>query len=385
MRLPAAAAFFGGLMTKVNFAIVGSWDWDGSDTKKGINICRVNEKTGNLSAFRNYLPEVKCASTPEPGKDGMVYFADERKELKGRKTGGGGYVLAARLDEKGRMEVISEEQSMAVTPSCCCLDASGKYLVAVHHTSTRDSATKLKKNSKGKVVQEIIYDDAAVVLFEIGADGRIGKAVDFHCHKPENGRPSLLHSVYRMPGSSLLIVCDKGLDKVYSYAVSRGRLVLKDTLSVPEGSDPRYAAFNPGKNLFYVDNEQRSKLYTISVQKKTGKMKLLAETELMDQPLIGMASDVVITPDGKYVYTVLRMADMISVCSLDAKGIPHLVQCIPAGGSNARGMAISKDGVFLYVCNTESDVITVFRIQKDGRLKKSRDIPLSRPANIRFL
>ena len=156
-------------------------------------------------------------------------------------------------------------------------------------------------------------------------------------------------------------------------------------LEVPDGSDPRYAAFHPEKPLFYVNNEQTSKLYTVTIQKKTGRMKLLAETELMDQPLIGMASDTVISPDGKYVYTALRMADMISVCSLDAKGIPHLSECVPSGGSNARGMAFSKDGRFLYVCNTESDVITVFRVQTDGKLKKGREIRVSRPANLCFL
>ncbi|MBQ3459100.1 MAG: beta-propeller fold lactonase family protein [Solobacterium sp.] len=372
-------------MDKPNYAVIGSWDWDGSDTRKGITVCKVNEKTGNLSGFSNYLPDVKCGSTVACGKDGIIYFVDERKELKGRKTGGGGYVLAAKIDEKGRLEVVSEEQSMAVTPSYCCLDESGRYLIAVHHTSTRDSATKLKKNSKGEVVQEIIYDDAAVVLFTINSDGTIGKAVDFHCHAPKDGKASLLHSVYRLPGSDLLIVCDKGLDQVYCYAVRRGKLVLKDILEVPDGSDPRYAAFHPEKPLFYVNNEQTSKLYTVTIQKKTGGMKLLAETELMDQPLIGMASDVVISPDGKYVYTVLRFADLISVCSLDEKGIPSLVQTVPCGGSNARGMAFSKDGRFLYVCNTESDVITVFKVQADGKLKKGREIHVSRPANLCFL
>ena len=372
-------------MTKVSYAAVGSWDWDGSDTQKGVNICRVNEKTGTLSSFRNYVPDVKVGSPVVKGQDGFIYFVDERKELKGRKTGGGGYVFAAKVDEKGRLEVIFEEQSMAVTPSFCCLDQSGRYLIAVHHTSTRDSATKLMKNSKGRVIQEIVYDDAAVVLFEINSDGTIGKAVDFHCHAPKDGKVSLLHSVYRLPGSDLLIVCDKGLDQVYSYAIRRGRLILKDILEVPDGSDPRYAAFHPDKAMFYVNNEQTSKLYTVVIQKKTGRMKLLAETELLDQPLIGMASDVLISNDGRFVYTVLRFADIISVCSLDEKGIPSLVQTIPCGGANTRGMAFSKDGRFLYVCNTESDVITVFKVQADGKLKKGRDIHVSRPANLCFL
>lgn len=368
-----------------NYAVIGSWDWDGSDTQKGITVCRCSEKNGNLSSFRNYLPEVKCGSTPEAGKDNIIYFVEERKELRGRRTGGGGYVFAARIDEKGRAEIISEVPSMAVNPSYCCLDESGRYLIAVHHTSTRDSATVLKKNSRGKVIQEIISDDAAVVLFRINEDGTIGDPADFHAHSPEKGKVSLLHSVYRVPGSDLLIVCDKGLDKVYSYVIRRGRLVQKDALSVPEGSDPRYAAFHPDQNLFYVNNEQRSVLYTVSIQKKTGKMKLVHETELMDQPLIGMASDVVISQDGRYIYTALRFADVISVCAVNDKGIPELIQTVPAGGSNARGMALGKDGRFLYVCNTESDVITVFRIQKDGTLKKSRDIAVSRPANLRFL
>lgn len=372
-------------MKKNQYAVVGSWDWDGSDTQKGINICKVNESTGSLTMFRNYLPDLKCGSTAEAGRDGMIYFVDERKEQRGRKTGGGGYVLAARVDEKGRAEIISELPSMAVNPSYCCLDESGRYLAVVHHTSTRDSATVLKRTRKGEVQQKIIYDDAAVVLFELNADGSIGRAVDYHCHAARDGKASLLHSVYRMPGSDLLIVCDKGLDQIYSYRIRKGRLELRDTLDVPAGSDPRYAAFHPEKPLIYINNEQRTKLYTVSCQKRTGKLKMLAETELLDQPLIGMASDIVISADGRFVYTVLRFADMISVCRTDEKGIPQLLQTVPCGGVNARGMALSRDGRFLYCCNTESDVITVFRIQEDGTLKKSRNIAVSRPANLRFL
>ena len=370
-------------MEKNKLAVIGSWDWDGSDTQKGITVCRVNEKTGKLSGFANYLPDVKCASTPDAGKDNIIYFADEQKAPAGRKTGGGGKLYAAKINEKGKAEIISEVPSLGVNPSYCCIDASGKYLIAVHHTSSRDSATVLKKNRKGEVVQEIIYDDAAIVLFELNEDGTIGKPADYQCHKSKNGKVSLLHSVYRLPESDLLIICDKGLDQIYSYTIRKGKLVLKDTLKVPDGSDPRYAAFHPEKPLIYVCNEQRTCLYTVRCIKKTGRLQLIKETELIDEPLIAMASDIAVH-DG-YVYTALRFADVISVCRLDQRGIPKLIQTIPCGGVNARGIAISKDGRYLYSCNTESDVITVFRIQKNGTLKQSSEISVGRPSSLRFL
>ncbi len=364
------------------YAIIGSWDWDGTDTVKGVNTAAVNEKTGNLSRFRNYVPDVKSGCTAAV-RDNIIYFTDEQKTLKGNANGGGGYLYAAEVSSQGEIEIISQRPSLAVNPSYCTVDSTGRYLIAVHHGSSRNCATKIRKEN-GRIISEVVHDDAAAVLFELHADGTIGEAADAVFHEKE-GRQSHLHSIYNVPDSGLLLICDKGLDCIYTYAVRRGKLVLKDTLSLPEGSDPRYGAFHPVLPLFYANNEQRSVLYTVRFNKRTGKLKLIGETQLMDQPLIAMASDTVITADGKYLYTALRMADVISVCSADEKGMPHLIGTIDAGGKNARGINLSRDGRFLYVCNTESDVIAVFRIQPDGTLKKSREIPCSRPANIRFL
>ena len=366
-----------------NYAVIGSWDWDGTDTAKGMTIAEVSEKTGNLRILDNYLPDVKFGCTAAVRND-VIYFTDERKTLRDRRAGGGGYVYAAKITDHGKAEIISCVPSLGVNPSYCTCDNTGKYLIAVHHSSFKNCATKIRREN-GKIVSETVHDDAPAVLFALNEDGTVGKALDAVWHAPEGEKTSLLHSVYCVPGSDILVIFDKGLDRIYSYAVRRNRLILKDTLEVPEGSDPRYGAFHPVLPLFYGNNEQSTKLYTISISKKTGKMKICHETELMKEPMIAMASDIAITPDAEYLYTALRMADVIAVCRLDEKGIPSLIGTVEGGGRNARGMAVSRDGRYLYICNTESDVITVFRIQKNGMLKKSRDIPLSRPANLRFL
>ena len=98
-----------------------------------------------------------------------------------------------------------------------------------------------------------------------------------------------------------------------------------------------------------------------------------------------MSSDIMITPDGRFLYVALRGINQLISFELDEKGIPRRRGAICCGGINPRGLSIDPDGMFLYSCNTESDDITCFKIQEDGGLLKQESIKISRPANMMFL
>ena len=80
-------------MKKTIHAIAGSWDWDGTDTEKGLTLLEWNEKTGALTPADHILPQAKIGCTPVRGKRGVFYTVEETKTADGRQYGGGGFVL----------------------------------------------------------------------------------------------------------------------------------------------------------------------------------------------------------------------------------------------------------------------------------------------------
>lgn len=376
-------------MTIKSYAIVGCWDWDGSTKEKGLRVCRYHSETGHIELLSGILPEIKVGFQPLLHKNSKLYFVEEQKHTDNHKNGGGGYVYVVQFHpENERLFVVCRRESLGVNPCGCALSKSGEFLLVVHHTSTKDTATKLMRNVDGTITNKIIYDDAAIVLFRIAEDGCIQEVCDYAVHEPQNDKASLLHAVYSYHNH--FIICDKGLDCLYSYDVDeeQGKLRLQDTIHVEQGSKPRYCAFHPIKPLFYGSNEGCEKIYTYCCNPENGKLSVLCETSLHvkgEKEQGHMSSDIMITPDGRFLYVALRGINQLISFELDEKGIPRRRGAICCGGINPRGLSIDPDGMFLYSCNTESDDITCFKIQEDGGLLKQESIKISRPANMMFL
>jgi 6-phosphogluconolactonase (cycloisomerase 2 family) len=175
----------------------------------------------------------------------------------------------------------------------------------------------------------------------------------------------------------MLVVCDKGMDKVYTYRIDRenGKLVYLNAWSAPEvACFPRYAAFHPTKNVLYVNNENFAQLNAFHYDEETGalerfhKVYLLPEDPgMVDGKPVG-AQDILVHPNGRTLYCTLCGLNLIVVCRLDEDGVPTPVQQIQSRGNLPRGIALSPDGRFLLSGNMVSGDVTVFAADEDGRL-----------------
>lgn len=73
------------------------------------------------------------------------------------------------------------------------------------------------------------------------------------------------------------------------------------------------------------------------------------------------AQDILVHPDGKWLYVTLCGLNLIVVMKIDENGIPTVIQRIPSGGNLPRGLALSPDGRYLLAGNMVSGDITTFR------------------------
>jgi 6-phosphogluconolactonase len=97
-------------------------------------------------------------------------------------------------------------------------------------------------------------------------------------------------------------------------------------------------------------------------------------------------SDLRITSSGKYLYDLIRGADVISVFEVDeSSGKLARIQTMPIDASGPRGCALSPDERFLLVANVASGDVIALSVGDDGRLSPTGTrLELPRPGNVTF-
>lgn len=392
------------------FLYVGNWGFH--PAPKGISRFLYDEETGELELQETIRPDVAAGQLCLDGERGILYAVNERGD-RADEYGGGGSLLAFRIDrETGALTKISERDSLCPEPSYLCLDGSGKYILTCHCADPWH-VTKVVRRPDGTLGNEVLFDDAAVVMFRLNGDGSIGEACDYAVFPgnqklsptsqvnvdPVTGHIQLieiisrLHAVVISPDKEMLVACDKGMDKLYALKLDRenGRILHTDTFEAEWSSFPRYGAFHPTLPVFYSNSEYCSDIYAFHYDSARGKLDLLQRMPVLEKDPglvegkpVG-AQDILVHPDGRTLYVTLCGINSISVLSLDDQGLPTLVQTVESGGVLPRGIAISPDGRFLLSGNMVSGDITTFAIRGDGTLQPTGKVfPAVSPSALRF-
>lgn len=402
-------------MSKI-YVYVGNWSFEAKPAKgKGISIFEYLPENGDLKLIETICPEVAAGQLYLDAERGILYSNDECGERRGE-IGGGGYLLSFRIDRKtGKLTLINQKDSLSPEPSYLCLDKSRKYLVTCH-CSDPWHVTRIVKCPDGSYTNEVLFDDTALVMFRVNEDGSLGDVCDVAItpgtggkgeHSQVNVDPvsghiqlveviSRLHAVLASPSGEMLVTCDKGMDKVYTYRIDRdnGKLVFLNQWTAPEvACFPRYAAFHPDpeKKVLYVNNENFAQLNSFHYDEDTGalerfhKVYLLPEDPGMVEGKPVGAQDIMVHPNGKVLYCTLCGLNLIVVCRLDENGIPTPVQRIQSRGNLPRGIALSPDRRFLLSGNMVSGDITLFAADEEGLLTDTgKTFEAVSPSAIRF-
>lgn len=361
------------------FAVIGNWNFQ-KTSGKGLSSYSYDPKNAEMKHICTVREDISVGNQFVDNETGVIYVTYEERNLSGC-LGGGGYVLAFKIDmETGALSEISDKLSLAPLPSYIWVDKSKKYALVSNHI-TSNVITKVVRNPDGTYAPKTETDDAALVLYRLNDDGSLGDACDIYTipsadkilADPANPRYAggipHMHSVVGDPTSELFIVCDKGVDKVYSFGIDRenGKIIYKNEVTTAERSAPRYSVFHPTLPIIYENNENVTYIHTFRYDVESGALELLATNDLLQEHgAKGMPSDITISSDGKFLYACTRGADILSVFSLDENGIPTLIQTSPCGGNGPRGIKISPDGRFMFIANLDSGSVAIFMINDDG-------------------
>lgn len=394
------------------FLYVGNWSFQAKPEKgKGISVFEYEPEQGGLKLIGTVCPDVAAGQLYLAGKNLVLYSNDECGERRGE-IGGGGYLLAFRIDRStGKLTEINRVESLSPEPSYVTLDKTGKYLYTCH-CSDPFFVTKIVRREDGTYGNEVVFCDGGLMMFRVNEDGSIGPCCDVSLQEGAYGKGpnsvrrvdplsghvqftqviSRMHSVVPDPTGEIFAVCDKGMDRVYTYGADReqGKLKLLDTWQGDVGCFPRYSAFHPTLGLLYVNNERQDRVSVFRVD-AGGKLTLLKTCPVFPEGFVHPDAemcfqDIMVHPNGRMLYLTVGGYDIIVEMPLDADGMPVPGAVFSARGQQPRGIALSPDGRFLLSGNMVSGDITTFAVDEDGRLTDTgRTFEAVSPSALRFL
>ncbi|MCW5547757.1 MAG: lactonase family protein [Opitutaceae bacterium] len=306
-------------------------------------------------------------------------------------------IYAVRLD--ARTGALGQPVPVARTanPSFLALSPDGSHLYAVSESSTMavpfaidpgtgGLAPLQSQDAGGKAPCHLVvdrtertlvlahYHSGIVAALPIRADGTLGTPATVIQHAGRSVHPTRqeaphVHSVTLSPDNRFVIVCDLGLDRVFTYALDPATAQLTPAaipfVATAPGAGPRHAAFSADGRHVLVINELDSTLVSYRYDAVSGALTPADRQSTLPAGWTGESTtaEVRVHPNGRFVYGSNRGHDSIAIFAFDAatgKLTPR--GHMPTGGKNPRNFALSPDGAWLVAANQNSDNLRVFRV-----------------------
>jgi len=189
------------------------------------------------------------------------------------------------------------------------------------------------------------------------------------------------------------LATDLAQDRIYGYKfdATAGKLTPAETpfTSLPSGDGPRHFAFHPNGHWLYSLQEEASTIVFFHFDGENGSLKPEQTISTLPAGFAGtdFTSEIIVAPNGKYLYCANRLHDTISVFAIGADGKLKLLGETSTMGDYPRHCRIDPSGNYLYVCAQKSDCITLFRIHRETGLLTftGHYTPVGSPAVLTFL
>lgn len=324
---------------------LGTYTKDGS---RGIATVRLDGTTGVLSA------PTLAAETPDPA---WITLSPDRQFLYAIHPSAAQAVgYAVDPSTHALTPLPAAPSPPAQPPSHLAVDATGRTLLAAN------------------------YREGFVAAIPLRPDGTLGAPTKIqHTGRgpdPKRQHTPHPHSVTVAPDNRHVIVCDLGLDKIFSYALDPATARLAPAaapfVATAPGSGPRHFKFGRDGRFAYALTEMGGTLEAFTYTAATGALTPRQTISCLPPDFTGLkwGAEVRVHPNGLFLYASNRTHDSIAVFAIDpATGRLATLEIVPCGGKNPRNFALSPDGRWLVCAHQDSPDLTVFRVDPaTGRL-----------------
>ncbi|MFE1381524.1 lactonase family protein [Streptomyces sp. NPDC058740] len=314
-------------------------------------------------------------------------------------SAGGRGVLVAEVDaDTGALSPVGASEDVA-DPSFLALGPGGRVLYAVSETAEgaaaafdvteptpRPLGAPVPVQASGPTHLAVVaghvltanYGSGSLTSLPLAADGSLKPPADQARHEgsgPVAGRQDgpHAHQVLPDPSGRWVLAVDLGTDSVTISALdpATGALRPHGTTALRPGTGPRHLAFHPAGGQAYVLNELEPTLTVCRWDADAGELEPLGETPVVPDGAAGPCypSEVVVAPDGRFLWAAVRGHDTLAVLALDRSGeSARLAASVPCGGHWPRDLALGPSGRHLYAANERSGDVTWFTVDPETGL-----------------
>jgi 6-phosphogluconolactonase len=247
---------------------------------------------------------------------------------------------------------------------------SGK-LTHLGATPLVDQMAYINVDKTGKHLLGASYTGAKVAVYPIDARAVVeGKATQIIDTKPK------AHCVFVDASNKHVYVPVLAADYVmqFKFDAGTGMLTPNDppTVATKAGAGPRHFTIHPNGKWGYLITETTATIGTYSIDKDTGTLTEVAHVDTVDynQKDSAAASDIHVTPNGKFLYGAVRTTSTLHGYKVDPeKGTLTAIGKWQTE-TTPRGFNIDPRGKFLLAVGMDSGSLTVHAIDQDsGELK----------------
>ncbi len=336
--------------------------------KMGVTVAEFDTKTGVLSAPKMVIETRDPAHFTLSADGSRLYMCN---------TGTPGGVSAFAVENKatGALKFLDYRESKGRGPSYVSVDKSGRYVLDAN------------------------YGGGFVEVYSLAADGSLDQQTAFVQHEGSSTDPvrqtkPYAHWIRTDPTNHFALASDLGTDHivVYRFDERTGKLTpnAPPFAKVNGGSGPRHLAFHPNGKWLYAVQEISNEVIAFHWDARKGTLEQFQAVKTLpaDFTETNTAAEIVVRPDGKYVYVSNRGHDSIVVYSVDAKsGELTLRQRVPSRGKVPRYFTLDPTNHWLIVSNQEGGNVAVFSVdEKSGELApRGEPVAIPKPMAVVFL
>ncbi|MSU48858.1 MAG: lactonase family protein [Opitutus sp.] len=351
---------------------------------RGIHLFHVDRATGALSPAGIFPHSTSPSALAFNAAGSRLYSTNATDTWEGGTSGSISAYAVNRTD--GQLTLLNTVSSGGMGPTYVSVHPSGQHVLVAN------------------------YAGGSVVVLPILPDGRLGPASDIRKSvgrvgpkRAASAPPGSFavsghdfphaHMIQADPSGRFVVSADLGLDQIHVWQFDARAGVLRPdepaVVALPAGDGPRHFAFHPTGGWLYSLQEEGSTIVLFDFDAAQGRLTARQTWSSLPPGFAGssFASEIMVSPDGRFVYAANRLHDGIAFFAVGPTGTLTFVGEEWTRGDYPRSFNFDPSGKFLYSCNQRGDAVTVFRVDvaTGGLAFTGHYTPVGNPSVIVFL
>ncbi|MBB2204340.1 lactonase family protein [Gluconacetobacter takamatsuzukensis] len=334
----------------------------GAGNGQGIALFEMNPTTGALAPVSTFTDIASPSFITLSADSRFLYALSEIDDFNDQHDGS---VTAFSVDRlSGELTRLSVVSSGGAVPAHLSIHHSGQYVLVANYVGGSVGVLPVRPDGSLGEPTDIVHNSGPRMP-ERAQDNPPGNfAVSDHAGPH-------VHMVASDPSGNFVVACDAGLDRLYVWSLdlATGKLksAAKPFLSLMPGSAPRHFAFSHDGRTLYILCEQDSKVVVARFDPATGAITPQQRVSTVTSYFQGstLAAEILLSPNGRYVYASNRLGDSLAVFRVGPDGLLTLIDEVWMHADYGRAMMFDPSGTFLFCANQRSDSVTSFRVDPE--------------------